>query len=40
MNWSVQATKDVLKYRKDLHLLREDDLGLRHSHVSYSFVTH
>ena len=27
MNWSVQAIKDVFKYRKDLHLLREDDLA-------------
>lgn len=40
MNWSVQGIKDVFKYRKDLHLLREDDLGLWCSYVFRSTVTH
>lgn len=40
MTWSVQAIKDVFKYRKDLHLLREDDLGLWCNYVSCSIVTH
>lgn len=32
--------KDELKYRKDLHLLREDDLGSRCSYMFNAIVTH